>query len=70
LWTVLNSDADLILLDEPSNNLDVAGSQHLATAIRARAQRGKNSGAGILLVSHEAELLAAACDRCVDLGVE
>ncbi|MEY4591599.1 MAG: hypothetical protein RIR18_494 [Pseudomonadota bacterium] len=68
LWAVLNSDADLILLDEPSNNLDVAGSQHLATAIRARAQRAKNRGAGVLLVSHEAELLAVACDRCVELG--
>lgn len=63
LWAVLNSKADLILLDEPSNNLDLAGSQHLASAIRQRAAQG----AGILLVSHEAELLDQACDRHIDL---
>lgn len=63
LWAVLNSEADLILLDEPSNNLDLAGSQHLASAIRARAQRG----AGILVVSHEAELLATACHHTIAL---
>ena len=63
LWAVLNSPADVILLDEPSNNLDAAGSRHLAAAIRQRAQRG----AGILLVSHEVELLNAACDQCVNL---
>ena len=64
LWTVLNSKADLILLDEPSNNLDLAGSQHLVSAIRQRAAQG----AGILLVSHEAELLEQACDHHVDLS--
>lgn len=66
LWAVLNSPADLILLDEPSNNLDVAGSRFLATAIRQRAARG----AGMLVVSHEAELLASACDRQLSLTVE
>jgi ATPase subunit of ABC transporter with duplicated ATPase domains len=64
LWAVLNSPADLILLDEPSNNLDVAGCSHLVTAIQSRAQRG----AGIIIVSHEAELLAASCDRTITLG--
>lgn len=66
LWAVLNSPADLILLDEPSNNLDVAGSRYLATAIRQRATKG----AGIVLISHEAELLASACDRQLSLMVE
>lgn len=66
LWAVLNSPADLILLDEPSNNLDATGSAYLASALRARAAQG----AGIVLVSHEQSLLAAACDRCIECGVE
>lgn len=66
LWAILNAPADLILLDEPSNNLDLAGSQYLAQAIRQRAR----TGAGIMLVSHEAELLGSACDRCIDLSTE
>lgn len=64
LWAALYAPADLILLDEPSNNLDAAGSLHLAEAIRQRAQRG----AGIIVVSHEAALLKAACDRCIDVS--
>lgn len=66
LWAVLNAPADLILLDEPSNNLDAAGRLHLANAIRQRAQRG----AGIILVSHENHLLKTTCDRCIDLSTQ
>ena len=64
LWAILQAPADLVLLDEPTNNLDVAGSAHLALALRRRAE----AGAGILLVSHDGEFVAAVCDRIVHLG--
>ena len=64
LWAVLQAPAEVVLLDEPSNNLDQAGTAHLAGALRQRAA----AGAGLLLVSHDPELVAAVCDRTVELG--
>lgn len=64
LWAILQAPADLLLLDEPTNNLDVAGTSHLAVALRERAA----AGAGILLVSHDAEFVDAVCQRIVRLG--
>lgn len=63
LWAVLEAPADLVLLDEPTNNLDAAGTAHLADRLRARAARG----AGIVVVSHDAGFVAAACDRVVTM---
>jgi ATPase subunit of ABC transporter with duplicated ATPase domains len=63
LWAVLEAPADLVLLDEPTNNLDAAGTAHLATRLRERAARG----AGIVVVSHDAAFVATACDRVVTL---
>lgn len=63
LWAILACAADVILLDEPTNNLDEAGCQHLTHAIRNRAARG----AGILLVSHDAEFISRTCDRTLNL---
>ena len=37
LWAVLQAPADLILLDEPTNNLDQAGVAHLTAHLRERA---------------------------------
>ncbi|MBI2307230.1 MAG: ATP-binding cassette domain-containing protein [Rhodocyclales bacterium] len=64
LWACLQAPADVVLLDEPTNNLDPDGVAHLAGALRARAA----GGAGLLVVSHDAAFLAAACDRLVRLG--
>lgn len=64
LWAVLQAPGDLFLLDEPSNNLDVAGMEHLQIALKQRAERG----AGIVLVSHDAELLSQCCHRQLLLG--
>lgn len=61
LWAVFQAPADLVLLDEPTNNLDAAGVAHLATCLRQRAA----SGAGIVVVSHDAEFVEAACDRVI-----
>ena len=64
LWACLQAPADAILLDEPTNNLDPAGVAFLATALRARAA----TGAGLVVVSHDAAFVDGACDRVVQLG--
>lgn len=52
-------DAPLLILDEPTDGLDLAHQVHLVQALRARAR----AGAGALLVLHDLSLAAAACDR-------
>lgn len=52
--------AALLILDEPSNHLDVAGRQWLAAALRQRGQ-------GVLLVSHD-RLLLEQLERIVELS--
>ncbi|MGL5632244.1 MAG: ATP-binding cassette domain-containing protein [Azovibrio sp.] len=64
LWAVLQAPGDIFLLDEPSNNLDVAGMEHLQVALKQRTERG----AGVVLVSHDAELLSRCCHRQLLLG--
>lgn len=51
---------ELLILDEPSNHLDLAGRQWLAAQLRARGQ-------GVLLVSHD-RLLLAEVERIVELS--
>lgn len=62
LWAVLQAPADLVLLDEPTNNLDAAGVDHLASALR-----GAGSGTGIVVVSHDHEFVEAVCDQVIVL---
>jgi ATPase subunit of ABC transporter with duplicated ATPase domains len=64
LWAILQAPADLILLDEPTNNLDVAGVAHLTAHLRDRAA----AGAGLLVVSHDTAFVEAVCDRVIALG--
>lgn len=64
LWAVLMTEADVILLDEPTNNLDAAGSEHLCSVLRQLA----NIGRAILLVSHDADFVTKVCDRVLHLG--
>ncbi|HOW63372.1 MAG TPA: ATP-binding cassette domain-containing protein [Candidatus Contendobacter sp.] len=64
LWAILQAPADLVLLDEPTNNLDAAGVEHLAGALRERVARG----AGVVLVSHDHDFVAQVCDRSITLG--
>jgi ATPase subunit of ABC transporter with duplicated ATPase domains len=63
LWASLAAPADLILLDEPTNNLDPQGVDHLIGALHQRAA----AGAGVLLVSHDLAFVAAACQRTISL---
>lgn len=59
LWAILHAPADLVLLDEPTNNLDAAGVSHLAAHLRERAA----IGASVLLVSHDHAFVNQVCDR-------
>jgi ATPase subunit of ABC transporter with duplicated ATPase domains len=63
LWAVLQAPADLVLLDEPTNNLDAAGVAHLASVLRRLAE----SGTGIVFVSHDHEFVEAVCDQVIVL---
>ena len=63
LWAVLQAPADLVLLDEPTNNLDAAGVDHLASALRRLA----GSGTGIVVVSYDHEFVEAVCDQVIVL---
>jgi len=57
---LFNSDADVLLLDEPDNYLDVPAKQWLENLIRSSNQT-------ILMVSHDRELLRNATNRIVTL---
>jgi zinc transport system ATP-binding protein len=62
VWAALGSAMDLVLLDEPTNNLDPR-TESLLIEILA-AERGRRA---VLLVSHERRFLDAACSRVVTL---
>ena len=63
LEVLLRSDADVLLLDEPDNFLDVPSKEWLAEQIRAARQT-------ILLVSHDRQLLADAVGKIVTLEAD
>jgi ATPase subunit of ABC transporter with duplicated ATPase domains len=60
LEVLLRSDADVLLLDEPDNYLDVPGKEWLEQALRASPKT-------IVLISHDRALLAAVADKVVTL---
>lgn len=58
MWSALVTDADLMLLDEPTNNLDpVHRAALIALLARECAERG------VLIVSHDHDFLARVCSR-------
>lgn len=59
LWAILHAPADLVLLDEPTNNLDAAGVAHLVAHLRERAAMGTS----VLVVSHDQAFVKVVCDR-------
>lgn len=63
VWAALGTDAQLVVLDEPTNNMDRQGVAALAEALRA-----PSPGRGILLVTHDHALLAAVCGRTVEVA--
>lgn len=64
LWACLDAPGEVVLLDEPTNNLDPAGVAFLVMALRQRAEQG----AAIVLVSHDREFLVAVCNRIEQVG--
>ncbi|MCX6395055.1 MAG: ABC-F family ATP-binding cassette domain-containing protein [Propionibacteriales bacterium] len=62
LAALLLSRFDLVLLDEPTNDLDLAGLERLETFVR-----GLRSG--VVLVSHDREFLSRVVTRIVELDL-
>ncbi len=62
LAAVLLSRFDVVLLDEPTNDLDLAGLDRLESFVRG--MRG-----GVVLVSHDREFLARCVTRVVELDL-
>ncbi len=60
----LGGDAPLVLLDEPTNNLDPATVAGLAALIDAAAEAGR----GVLVISHERPFLERVCHRRVEVA--
>lgn len=65
LARALLRDAHVLVLDEPTADLDAATEARVLAALRARAR----AGAAVLVVAHRPELLAWA-DRVVSVGVD
>lgn len=62
VWAVLAGGAGLVLLDEPTNNLDPTHTTVLAEMLAAR-----RADRAVLLVSHERAFLEAHCSRILAL---
>ncbi len=62
VWAALGSAADLVLLDEPTNNLDPQTERLLSEILSE--QRGKRA---VLLVSHERCFLDSVCSRVLEV---
>ncbi|HSG64248.1 MAG TPA: ATP-binding cassette domain-containing protein [Gammaproteobacteria bacterium] len=62
-WTALGTKAELVLLDEPTNNLD----EESMSALRDLLIQGRDDRA-ILLVSHDRDFLEQVSGRVVDVG--
>jgi ATPase subunit of ABC transporter with duplicated ATPase domains len=63
LDVLLSSEAGVLLLDEPDNFLDIPAKRWLEAQLRASRKT-------ILVISHDRELLAAACDLIVTIEGE
>ena len=64
VWAALAGEAQLVLLDEPTNNLDPAAEHLLADLLQGHQGRNR----GVLLVSHERDFLERVCTRRLDLS--
>ncbi len=64
LAIVLAAEPPLVLLDEPTRGLDYAAKSRLVTIIAALADEGR----GIVMATHDVEMVAAVADRAVVLA--
>lgn len=63
IWACLGGSADVVLLDEPTNNLDPATMEMLVSLIREGLE-----GRALVVVSHEASFIDAVCSRVVKVS--
>ena len=63
ICAAMGQPANLVLLDEPTNNLDPRNSEYLVEMLRARS-----ADRAVLLVCHEADLVARVASREVNLS--
>lgn len=62
VWTVIGSRAGLVILDEPTNNMDPGTVSRLAELLHEPAK-----GRGVLVVTHEQSFLKTVATRIVEL---
>lgn len=70
LARALQSDPELLLLDEPFSNLDAAGARHMVELLadfRTWPLHNSHAGRTILLTTHQAHLAAPIADRTLTL---
>jgi zinc transport system ATP-binding protein len=69
VWAAMVGPANLILLDEPTNNLDPERETLLSDMLAPRrlARRGEAQDRAVLLVSHERGFLDNACSRVIEI---
>jgi zinc transport system ATP-binding protein len=63
VWACLKAPVDIVLLDEPTNNVDPHGVRHLQTEINLM-----KPGHAIIVISHDAAFLDAIGTRSLNLG--
>lgn len=62
IWSVLGHRGALVLLDEPTNNLDARGRDLLINGLQRLSPRR-----GALVISHDADFVEQVCHRVVHL---
>ena len=66
VWACLGSPAELVLLDEPTNNMDPKAVSQLTELLLESREKGR----GVLVVSHEHEFLEQVSSRLVEIRRE
>jgi len=64
VWACLGCGAELILLDEPTNNMDPGVESSLADLLLA----SRSEARGLLVISHEHDFLEKICTRLIGVG--
>jgi ATPase subunit of ABC transporter with duplicated ATPase domains len=62
IWACLSAPVDIILLDEPTNNVDPHGVQHLQNQIHSMSPSH-----AMLVISHDYAFLDKICNRTLNL---
>jgi ATPase subunit of ABC transporter with duplicated ATPase domains len=63
VWACLGSPAELVILDEPTNNMDTQA----ITALRDLLLTSRHRGVGVVIVSHVPDLIEAVSTRVVSI---